>query len=234
MSWIQERKEDRFYQEISAEEEISARSYNASIGGVLLYGILVNIGICYAVKDALLYVNPFVVFIGYAACCLCGILISSKSKSAVVSFLGYNLVVVPLGLVISGAVYLYAQADPSIVIQAFVITLLITGFMVAFSVYKPDLFEKIGGVLLGCLGGLIIAELILLIFHVNQVATAWIGAVLFSFYIGYDFHKAQAYPKTLDNAVDSALDIYLDVINLFLRILQILASNRGGSSRSRR
>ena len=41
------------------------------------------------------------------------------------------------------------------------------------------------------------------------------------------------YPKTLDNAVDSALDIYLDVINLFLRILRILGSRGGSSSRRR-
>ncbi|MCR5192464.1 MAG: Bax inhibitor-1 family protein, partial [Bacteroidales bacterium] len=45
---------------------------------------------------------------------------------------------------------------------------------------------------------------------------------LFSGYIGYDVAKSQAYPKTLDNAVDSALDIYLDIINLFIRLLSIL------------
>ena len=46
-----------------------------------------------------------------------------------------------------------------------------------------------------------------------------------------DFHRSQMYPKTLDNAVDSALDIYLDVINLFLKVLRILAKAKGGSRR---
>nr|MCR5618576.1 Bax inhibitor-1 family protein [Lachnospiraceae bacterium] len=59
----------------------------------------------------------------------------------------------------------------------------------------------------------------------------WIGAALFSGYIGYDFWRAQQFPKTLDNAVDCAVDIYLDIINLFLRILRILAGSR--SSRRR-
>ena len=34
-----------------------------------------------------------------------------------------------------------------------------------------------------------------------------------------DWAKAQEKPKTLDNAVDSAVDLYLDIINLFVRLL---------------
>ena len=73
----------------------------------------------------------------------------------------------------------------------------------------------------------------LLLLGVDQIVTAWIGAVVFSVYIAYDFHRAQAFPKTLDNAVDSALDIYLDIINLFLKILRILGSRGKGSTRRR-
>ena len=49
------------------------------------------------------------------------------------------------------------------------------------------------------------------------------SAGIFSLYIGYDYQRAQFYPPTVDNAVDCALDIYLDIINLFLDILRILA-----------
>lgn len=45
-------------------------------------------------------------------------------------------------------------------------------------------------------------------------------------YIGYDFWKAQKYPKTINNAVDSAIDIYLDTVNLFLDILEILSDSK--------
>jgi FtsH-binding integral membrane protein len=58
----------------------------------------------------------------------------------------------------------------------------------------------------------------------------WIGAAIFALYIGYDYWRAQQFPKTLDNAIDCSLDIYLDIINLFIRILRILGS-RGGSRR---
>ena len=46
-------------------------------------------------------------------------------------------------------------------------------------------------------------------------------ALIFCGYIGLDWCRAQRYPKTLDNAIDSAADIYLDVVNLFIRVLSI-------------
>ena len=49
----------------------------------------------------------------------------------------------------------------------------------------------------------------------------YIVALIFCGFIGFDWAKAQVFPKTLDNAVDSAADIYVDVANLFIRILAI-------------
>ena len=46
-----------------------------------------------------------------------------------------------------------------------------------------------------------------------------VGSIIILGYIGYDWAKAQEKRKTLDNAVDSAVDLYLDVINLFVRLL---------------
>ena len=48
-------------------------------------------------------------------------------------------------------------------------------------------------------------------------------AGVFSLYIGFDVWRSQQFPKTVDNAVDCALDIYLDLANLFIRLLSILA-----------
>ncbi len=229
--WMNNRREERLRKEIFVDEEISDRAYNGVIGGVLLYGLLVNVAICYIFQDRILYVNPILLLITYFICCIAGTMLSAKSDNAILSFVGYNLVVVPVGLVVSIMVYAYGGLESELVTQAFLITMLITGVMVAASVFKPEFFEKIGGMLLACLGGLVIAELVLLLLGVDQMITSWIGAVLFSLYIGYDFHRAQAFPKTLDNAVDSALDIYLDVINLFLRILQILGKAKGSRGR---
>ena len=54
----------------------------------------------------------------------------------------------------------------------------------------------------------------------------WIAAGLFSLYIGYDVYRSQQFAKTVDNAVDCALDIYLDIANLFIRLLSIMGKKR--------
>lgn len=56
----------------------------------------------------------------------------------------------------------------------------------------------------------------------NSIYFSWVGAIIFSLYIGYDCWKSQKYVKTVDNAIDSAIDVYLDIINLFLEILTIM------------
>jgi FtsH-binding integral membrane protein len=63
---------------------------------------------------------------------------------------------------------------------------------------------------------------ILLIFGVRQEWTCWIASALFSFYLGYDIYRSQQYPKTIRNAMASALDIYMDLANIFIRLLEIL------------
>ena len=58
------------------------------------------------------------------------------------------------------------------------------------------------------------------------MVTDWIAAGLFSLYIGFDLYRSQQFPKTLDNAVDCALDIYLDIANLFIRLLRVMSRRR--------
>ena len=62
--------------------------------------------------------------------------------------------------------------------------------------------------------------------HSDPIAFDYIFVIIFSLYIGYDWQKSQAYPPTLDNAVDSAADIYVDIVNLFIRLLAILGRNK--------
>ena len=227
MFGLSERKEERLYKTVMENEIVSDRTYNLYLGGVMAYGLLVNILICAKFTRFALSINPVALLIGYVICVLAGTFISARSDNPAISFLGYNLVVVPIGLVVSAAVYYYGGLSSTIVLQAIVYTAGITVIMICLSILKPELYSKFGTILFTALSGLIVIELILLIFRVQQSITAMIGAAIFSVYIGYDYWKAQQYPKTIDNAVDSALDIYLDIINLFLRILSILGNSKG-------
>ena len=205
---------------------ISDRVYNAVICGVLLWGLLINYILCENVGS---YTNlfpnmsPIAFLIGYLVLAIAGALIAARAKSPVISFVGYNLVVIPFGLAISTIVESYVAAGQSTVVtQAFLYTLLIAVAMLATVIMFPRLFEKIGGALGAVLVGLILCEVVLLIFRVPQQVTCWIAAGLFSLYLGYDIYRSQQYPKTLRNAVVSALDIYMDLANLFIRLLEIL------------
>lgn len=201
---------------------IGDRAYNAIMGGTVLYGIIVNVILCATVGNIYYYVNPLLFLIGYFICAIAGIMIASKSDNPAISFLGYNLVVVPFGLMLSTAVAVYGGISSVVVIEAFFYTMMITVVMIAISITFPEVFARLGGFLFAGLLGMIVCELLLMLLGVQQNATAWFGAGLFSLYIGYDFYRSQQFPKTVDNAVDCALDIYLDIANLFLRILQIL------------
>ena len=212
--------------------QLSVRTYNLVIGLITLYGILANVLICYVIKDKLNDMNPILFIVGYFVLGISGILISSFSKNAGISFLGYNLVVLPVGAVVSMVVSTYVKSDSiGQVYQAIVYTAIITFVMIVLSIIFPNFFSRIGGFLFMCLIGLIVAEITaLFLFPGTQNIFSWLGAILFALYIGHDHWKAQQFPKTLDNAVDSALDLYLDIINLFLRVL----SSKSSSSRSKK
>jgi FtsH-binding integral membrane protein len=233
MSLTESRREKRMMMDPTAEI-LDERTYNLALGGTVMYGLILNIVMCATLGNRMAYVNPLMLIIGYFISCIVGVLLSSKSDNPVISFIGYNLIVVPVGLVLSITISSYVRAGAGdIVFQAVVYTTVTTAVMIALSIMFPDFFAKIGGLIFGALIGLVIAELLALFFFPGaQNGLAWAGAGVFSLYIGYDYYRAQQYPKTLDNAIDSAVDIYLDIINLFLRILRILGS-KGGSSRRR-
>ena len=227
-----EARKQRVMQAVEPGALISDNAYNAVIVGVLLWGLIINYILCRTVGDVFRYVSPTIFFIGYIVMAIAGILISSRSQNVIVSFIGYNLVVVPFGLVISTLVEYYAEADPSIVTNAFLYTFLIAAGMLVLAVLKPSIFASLGGALGSVLLGLILCEVVLLLFRVQQHVTDWIAAGLFSLYIGYDIYRSQQYPKTMDNAVDSALDIYMDIANLFIRILSILGDSKDRGRKS--
>ncbi len=200
--------------------EISDRRYNLIIGGCLLWGFLCNIFIIATMTPFILSLSFWVVIIGYIVCCFAGITIYNKSDNPYISFLGYNLIVLPVGVVLT---YIVFDIDPYIVFQAMVITSGVTLLMMLVSSIYPNAFMKMGGVLFIALLSVFIMELVaIFLFKMHPTIFDWAVALIFCGYIGYDWAVANHIEKTADNAVDSAAKLYLDIINLFIRILSIL------------
>lgn len=229
-SFGKERKEARFNRAYAANELLDDRAFYAWLGGMVLYGLIVNIIMCILTENYALELivgsdgTPILfISIGYLISAIAGIIISNKSTNPVVSFIGYNMIVLPLGLLLSVIVAPYLAVFPDLVTSALVMTAVITLIMVTASLLKPELFSRLGPVLGIGLLALIVVSLVSFLFSKSYIIWDYIAAGLFSLYIGYDMYRASQYPKTKDNAIDCAIDIYLDIINLFLRILRIMA-----------
>lgn len=197
--------------------ELSNKQYNIVIGLILLWGFAVNAIMCAFFPYVFATWNPTTVLIGYFVVAIAGICMSEFSDNPIMSFIGYNLVVLPVGVVLSISLQDYLM---STIVETFILTTLITLLMIVISSIKPEIFESLGTTLFICLSGVIVIELIMMFagFGTPQWWD-WLVALLFCGYIGYDWSKAQQERKTLDNAVDSAVGLYLDIINLFIRLL---------------
>lgn len=99
-------------------------------------------------------------------------------------------------------------------------------------VYALDYdFSFLGKFLLVALLGLIVVGLFNIFFTKSplvRLISAYVGAVIFSLYLLFDFdqlEKAAAAGETSwEAAVSFAISIYLDIVNLFLDLLQILSA----------
>ncbi|MCI2285173.1 Bax inhibitor-1 family protein [Colwellia sp. MSW7] len=212
---------DVFNRTETNDEIINDSIYNLVIGLTLLWGFALNwLMVLNISVESLSNINPIVFFIGYFASCFLGIYLFRKSDSPMVSFIGYNFVVVPFGLIINLVV---SQYNPDIVLEAIRVTGMVTFVMMLLGSMYPAFFNKIAGALTIALLCVIVVELVeIFIFNTHHGILDWIVAIIFCGYIGYDWARANAIPKTYDNAVDSAAALYMDIINLFLRILRIL------------
>jgi FtsH-binding integral membrane protein len=210
-----------FERTTTTDTEISAQLYNAIIGGTLLIGFAINYAMVkYIPLEAIAGINPWLFFIGYFVCCFAGIALFSKSDNPAVSFLGYLLVVTPFGLIINLVVGRYSADVVGNAIQA---TGVITCIMMLLGTMYPAFFKSIARGLFIALICTIVVELVMVfVFNAHHTLIDWAVVLIFCGYIGYDWARANSIPKTVDNAIDSAAALYMDIINLFLRLVRIL------------
>ena len=213
-----ERRNERF----KSHENLNEKTYNLVIGACLFYGFALNALMVKFLSPVFREMNPIALLVGYIVLCFAGILVS-RSRNPGLSFLGYNLVVVPIGAVLAVVLPDYS-ADT--VFTAVVVTGIVVVVMMLFATLLPNLFSRIGFTLFIALAVSVIVELVAMLLGFYGGIFDWIFVVIFSLYIGFDWYRAQQFPKSLDNAIDCVLDLYLDIINLFLRILSLISRSK--------
>ena len=205
-------------------KELTNSRFNLFLGLFILYGVLVNVLISFLMAGhEFTSAQMIAVLVLSLVCGIAGVFVALKNDRPIVSFLGYNMLVIPFGLMLSMIVQLYS---PMVVFEALFLTAMIMFVMIIAATIIPEWFKGLGTVLFIALIGLIIAEVICVFIGITPLWISAISALIFSCYIGYDWTMAQAGPKTLDAAIDSALNIYLDIVNLFLDLLRIVGDNK--------
>lgn len=203
-------------------DTLSVQMYNAIIGLCILYGFIINAIIVGTCETLFASMNPIVFIVLYFISTIIGVFVT-RSNNPVTSFIGYNFIVAPIGALLAICLPAYYIGD---IMAAIVVTGIVVAIMTSLATMFPKFFAKLGVSLFVALLIGLITELIALLFGYAGGIFNWFFVILFSLYIGYDWHKSQMYPKTLDNAIDSAVDIYLDIINLFIRLLNLFSKSR--------
>lgn len=138
-----------------------------------------------------------------------------------------------MGITLSPIAYIYTGES---IFQVFLIAAAMFGVMAVYgAVTKTDL-SSMGNILFMGLIGLIIANFINMFWQNSQfnIITACIGVGLFSLLTAYDVQKlrnfgsqALASQEDMDKvALLGALTLYLDIVNLFLYLLQLFGKRR--------
>ena len=207
----------------AGDVEISERAFNLVIGGMLIWGFALNYLMVTLFEGQITQLTrsagPIGFLIGYFALVLIGNTLITRGGPAL-SFLGYNLIAVPVGAVVC----LCVEGVPAATVKsAVLLTAIVTLSMMILATLVPGFFLRLGRVLGIALIVTLVGELLaIFVFRSHSMIYEWIFAGLFSMFIGFDWARANSCAHTLDNAVDLSASMYLDIINLFLRILSIM------------
>ncbi len=116
----------------------------------------------------------------------------------------------------------------NIVAQAFVLTTVAFGSLSVFAMNTKRDFTTMGKMLFISLIVVVVASVINIFMHspILQIGIASVSAILFSAYILYDTQNIIR--GNYETPIEGAVSLYLDFLNLFVSLLQILGIFGGG------
>eukprot|EP00878_Enallax_costatus_P001507 GHUV01001658.1.p1 GENE.GHUV01001658.1~~GHUV01001658.1.p1 ORF type:complete len:249 (+),score=27.99 GHUV01001658.1:548-1294(+) len=124
--------------------------------------------------------------------------------------------------------------NTDIVLMAAVLTVGVTACLSLYALQTKRDFTAAGGILFSLLFAMIGAGILTIFIHskVLNIAIAGIGAAVFACYIVFDVQLmvgTGSYSISPDDYVMATINIYLDVINLFLYLLRLLQEIQGNN-----
>lgn len=206
---------------------ITRRAYNLLTFGLVTVSFLILWGTyTFATAggaDNILQRTGMFGFIASIVATIGGLILMSvgKSKQSVpLSLTGYILFSLTFGFTVALTLSRYTTAT---ITYAFGITACVSAIFLIAGVLFPEFFARIAGVLFVGLFAVIIVEVIAtFFFHADQTIFDYIVIALFCGFLGYDSYLMSSDNPTVPNAIFHASNIYIDVVNVLIRVLSIL------------
>lgn len=159
-----------------------------------------------------------------------GVFVAMGSDKPIISLMGFALIAIPFGLFLGPIVAAYTTAS---VFKVFFLTSLMVSILGIIGGVIPDSLESWGSWLFGglimLLGGLFIVP-IGAMFGLDMGGAMtlldWAGLLIFGGLVLYDVNRAMRLVYTMDNAIDAAVAVYLDWLNIFIRLLSLTGQRR--------
>ena len=202
------------------------RTYGLVFAGVIVTAIGVAFGqtqpgLMQAVVD-----HPFITFIATFA----PLWMAMRARGKPIQGLGLSFVFTfVMGIMIAPVLYLAERSNPGITGQAGILTLSAFGVLSLYAAVSKRDFSAWGSFFMVGLVVLVVTSL-LNIFFQSTVASLWISAatvLVFSGLLVFDtwriLRSGQYGP---DDYVPAALNIYLDLLNMFMAVLNLLGGGR--------
>lgn len=205
---------------------LSRRVYNLIMGALVMLGFLV-VGVCAALTATpgfllAIYQNYFAVMLGSVAASVAGIVVlhlGMRREGFWMALAGYALVVASIGFTTGLILPMY---DLPSIANAFVGTALIAALFTLLGAAYPAFFARVQGIAVTALLALIVVSLVGSFMGVGMGWLDYAVILVFCGFIGYDTYRAQQCEPTVKMAVFNAVQIWLDLVNVFIRILAIV------------
>ena len=195
-----------------------------------VFGLSLILGLATTVLSAM-FLTPILTTLNFAVSmgvCIAVLLVSSilvhVVKRPAINAVLFGAAAVAMGGLVGVVAATYSLTS---ILYAVGITGGVTVLMGIMATAFPNVVRKLGSFLfLALIADLIISLVCMFILHLPIGGwMTWAMTIVFSLYIGYDFVKAQESEPTVSNAIDNAATVYIDIVNLFLRILELTGND---------
>jgi FtsH-binding integral membrane protein len=200
------------------------RTYSLVLVSVLVTMVGASFGLSQPQLMVSVAQHPFIAFF----CAIAPLLLATRTKTQFPMNIGlvflFNLV---MGVMISPALYYYGRTQPGVISQAAVLTIGAFGVLTLYAFVSRRDFSAWGSFLVVGLW-VLIGTMFLNFFFQNAAVGLWLASVsvlLFSGLLVFDTWRLRNFYGP-DEYVGAAVQIYLDLLNMFMAILRLTGSRR--------